>query len=152
MIERTRVLVAGPGRLARLSPIDWRKWASMSSWWNRPPIARSDMRASTFHPPTLAMMEELGVLGELLDDGLKAPVYQYRNRRSGNVISLDMADIADMTPHPYRLQCEQYKLARMLTGRLANHPHGQVRVPASVAVLRPGWRRRDRACRRAAGD
>lgn len=85
-----------------------------------------DMRASTFHPPSIEMMEELGVLPELLAMGLKAPLYQYRNRRSGHVIELDLGEIADVTPHPYRLQCEQFKLARLLTERLANHPHGQV--------------------------
>lgn len=85
-----------------------------------------DMRASTFHPPSLDMMAQLGVLDELVADGLKAPIYQYRNRRSGNVIQLDMAEIADVTRHPFRLQCEQYKLSRLLIGRLTDHPHCEV--------------------------
>lgn len=86
-----------------------------------------DMRASTFHPPTLEMMAELGIVNDLIADGLKAPIYQYRNRRSGHVIELDLGELADMTPFPFRLQCEQYKLARMLTGRIDSHPHGEVR-------------------------
>lgn len=126
MTERTRVLVAGAGPVGAVIAYRLAEMGIDVVLVEPATHCAEDMRASTFHPPTLAMMDELGVLDELLADGLKAPVYQYRNRRSGNVISLDMADIADMTPHPYRLQCEQYKLARLLTGRLANHPHGQV--------------------------
>lgn len=85
-----------------------------------------DMRASTFHPPTLEMMQELGLLDALDADGLRAPVYQYRNRRSGNVIELDMSEIADLTPFPWRLQCEQYKLARLATQALSELPNGRV--------------------------
>jgi 3-(3-hydroxy-phenyl)propionate hydroxylase len=85
-----------------------------------------DMRASTFHPPTLDMMAELGVLDALEAVGLRAPVYQYRNRDTGEVLSLDLGEIADVSPHPYRLQCEQFKLARHLTGLMADHPHAKV--------------------------
>jgi 3-(3-hydroxy-phenyl)propionate hydroxylase len=84
------------------------------------------MRASTFHPPSLEMMEQLGIAEALIADGLKAPLYQYRNRRSGSIIELDLGEIADVTNHPYRLQCEQYKLARMLATKLDSHPHGQL--------------------------
>lgn len=126
MTERTRVLVAGAGPVGAVIAYRLAEMGIDVVLVEPATHCAEDMRASTFHPPTLAMMEELGVLDELLADGLKAPIYQYRNRRSGNVISLDMADIADMTPHPYRLQCEQYKLARLLTGRLAAHPHATV--------------------------
>jgi 3-(3-hydroxy-phenyl)propionate hydroxylase len=65
------------------------------------------------------------VLDELEAQGLRAPVYQYRNRQSGNVISLDLGELHDLTNHPYRLQCEQYKIARLLTSKLDDMPTGQ---------------------------
>jgi 3-(3-hydroxy-phenyl)propionate hydroxylase len=86
-----------------------------------------DMRASTFHAPTLGMLEELGLLETLEAQGLRAPVYQYRNRDTGEVLSFDLGEIADAVKHPYRLQCEQYKLARLITSRLADHPHAEVK-------------------------
>src|SRR3546814_13212021 len=82
-----------------------------------------DMRASTFHPPSLEMMAELGVLDELEAAGLRAPVYQYRNRRPGNRVELDMAEIGHATPYPYRLQCEPFKLSGLPSSRLDAHPH-----------------------------
>lgn len=86
-----------------------------------------DMRASTMHPPTLDMMEELGVLEDLEAQGLRAPVYQYRNRRSGDVIEFDMAELADISRHPYRLQCEQFKLSRLLVRKLEAMKPGSVK-------------------------
>jgi 3-(3-hydroxy-phenyl)propionate hydroxylase len=85
-----------------------------------------DLRASTFHPPTLDMMEELGFLDVLEAQGLRAPVYQYRNRRTGEVLSFDLTEVADALKHPYRLQCEQYKLARLGAERVAASGHGRV--------------------------
>ena len=86
-----------------------------------------DMRASTFHPPSLEMMEELGFLDQLQAQGLRAPVYHYCVRRTGEFFAFDLSEIADQTAYPYRLQCEQYKLARLGARRLADHAHGDVR-------------------------
>lgn len=126
MTVKTKVLIVGAGPVGALTAFRLAEMGIDVVLIEAAPDCPEDMRASTFHPPSLDMMEELGILDELLAQGLKAPIYQYRNRRSGNVIQLDMSEIADVAKHPYRLQCEQYKLARLLTDRLANHPHGQV--------------------------
>ncbi len=91
-----------------------------------------DLRASTFHPPTLEMLNRLGLLDDLIAQGLKAPVYQYRNRITGSVIGFDMTELADVTPFPFRLQCEQWKLARLASERLSAHPHGRTLFSHSV--------------------
>lgn len=127
MTIRTQVLVAGAGPVGSVAASRLAQLGIDTILLETRPDCPEDMRASTFHPPSLEMMETLGVVDDLIADGLKAPVYQYRNRRTGNVIELDMSEIADVTRHPYRLQCEQYKLARLLTDRLVNNPHGEVR-------------------------
>lgn len=85
-----------------------------------------DMRASTFHPPTLEMMAELGIVDTLEEQGLKAPIYQYYNRQSGANFRLDLSEIGDVTSFPYRLQCEQFKLTRLLAEKLAALPNAEV--------------------------
>ena len=90
------------------------------------PQCPEDMRASTFHPPTLDMMEEMGLLDTLESQGLRAPLYQYRNRGTGEVLSLDMGEISDVARHPYRLQCEQFKLTRLIALKLNEHAHGRI--------------------------
>lgn len=86
-----------------------------------------DLRASTFHPPTLEMLDEIGVTSTLLERGLKAPVYHWRDRQSGDVIEFDLSEISDVTRYPFRIQCEQYHLSRALAEGLASHPHASVR-------------------------
>lgn len=86
-----------------------------------------DLRASTFHPPTLEMLDELGLANEIINQGLKAPIYHWRERQTGVVLDFDMSEIADRTRYPFRVQCEQFHLARMLAARLSEHPNADVR-------------------------
>ncbi len=86
-----------------------------------------DMRASTFHPPTLEMMDEIGIAEHLIERGLKAPIYQYRNRQSGEYFAFDLSELENDTRFPFRLQCEQFKLATLLTDRLTEHPNADMR-------------------------
>jgi len=69
-----------------------------------------DLRASTFHPPTLDMLERFGVVESLVAQGLICPAWQFRDRRDG-VVTFDLGLLAGETRHPYRLQCEQWRLA-----------------------------------------
>lgn len=86
----------------------------------------ADMRASTFHPPTLEMLESLEITHKLIERGLKAPIYHWRDRRSGEVLAFDLTEIGDATRHPYRIQCEQYHLSRMLAERLEETANAEV--------------------------
>lgn len=86
-----------------------------------------DLRASTFHPPTLEMLDRFGITEKLIKKGLKAPIYHFRERKTGEVIDFDMGEIADHTPFPYRIQCEQYHLSRMLSDAVRDLPGADVR-------------------------
>ena len=88
-----------------------------------------DLRASTFHPPSLEMIEGLGdgILDEMLAKGLKVSKYQYRDRRTDEVAEFDMAMIADETRFPFRLQLEQYELTLIIEQKLKNYPCAQQR-------------------------
>jgi 3-(3-hydroxy-phenyl)propionate hydroxylase len=69
-----------------------------------------DYRASTMHPPTLDLLEECGATAAMLAMGLVAPTMQYRDRRIGKIAEFDLSVLKKDTGHPYRLQCEQFKL------------------------------------------
>ena len=87
----------------------------------------TDLRASTFHPPTLDQLDRFeGLTRELIDWGLIAPKWQYRDRTEGVVATYDMSVLADLTNHPYRLQAEQWKLTRLLEKRLAALPNAEL--------------------------
>ena len=92
----------------------------------------SESRASTFHPPTLDMLEQLGVAQQLIDEGLKAPKLQYRSKQDGVIAQFDFGEIADRTGHPYRVQAEQFKLTRILLAHLRNNSHFRIEFGARV--------------------
>jgi 3-(3-hydroxy-phenyl)propionate hydroxylase len=81
-----------------------------------------DLRASTFHPPTLDMLERFGVVGALIEQGLVCPHWQFRDRQKGVIATFDLGLLRDDTGHPYRLQCEQWRLTRMLRDQLSANP------------------------------
>ena len=82
-----------------------------------------DLRASTFHPPTLDMLGRFpGVVDQLIAQGLICPTWQFRDRAKGVIATFEMARLAKDTAHPYRLQCEQWRLTRMLRDILAEKP------------------------------
>lgn len=90
------------------------------------------LRASTFHPPTLDMLAQFGVVADLLRMGLPAPTVQYRDR-GGCLAEFDFSVIADATQHPYRLQCEQFKLNLLLEERLRSCADAELRFSSAVS-------------------
>ncbi len=85
-----------------------------------------DLRASTFHPPTLEMLDRFGASQFCIDQGLICPLWQFRDRHSGPVATFDLGLLADVTPYPYRVQCEQWRLTQFLRDDLQRFPHAQI--------------------------
>lgn len=91
-----------------------------------------DLRASTFHPPTLDMLDTLGLGKDLVDRGLICREWQVRWHETGERAVFDLGLLAEDTAHPYRLQCEQAHLAELLLARLDAQPSAAVRFGARV--------------------
>ncbi len=86
-----------------------------------------DLRASTFHPPTLDMLDDLGVVEKLIAQGIICPIWQYRDAKEGVVAEWDLGVLKDDTRHPYRLQCEQYKLTNIIVDELRDRDNVDIR-------------------------
>ncbi|HVL35063.1 MAG TPA: FAD-dependent monooxygenase [Burkholderiales bacterium] len=99
------------------------------------PRLPENLRASTFQPPTLDLLARFGAAERLIAQGRVAPRLQYRDRR-GWVAEFDFGVIADATQHPFRVQCEQYKLNQVLAERLAGLPGARLELGAEVTDLR----------------
>jgi 3-(3-hydroxy-phenyl)propionate hydroxylase len=94
-----------------------------------------DPRAATFHPPTLEMYADSGVTQRLHEMGILCPQWQFRGREEGLVAEFDLGVLADVTPYPYRLQCEQHKLVAILTEILSLRPNCEIRYGAGVEAV-----------------
>ena len=91
-------------------------------------VAPPELRASTFHPPTLDLLDGFGLTERLLAAGLKAPTWQVRLHETGEAAVFDLGLLAEDTRHPYRLQCPQDELVRVAERLALTYP--------SVRVLR----------------
>lgn len=91
-----------------------------------------DLRATSFHPPTLDMLDEWGLAEPLLAGGLVCPHWQIRIHPTGERAVFRLSTIASETRHPFRLQCEQWRLSDELLSRLRNHPHADVQFNSTV--------------------
>ncbi|QGN55835.1 NAD(P)/FAD-dependent oxidoreductase [Novosphingobium sp. Gsoil 351] len=77
------------------------------------PEPAHDLRASTFHPPTLEMLDTIGLATPLIERGLITRDWQVRMHETGERALFDLALLADETPYPFRLQCEQATLVAL---------------------------------------
>jgi 3-(3-hydroxy-phenyl)propionate hydroxylase len=92
-----------------------------------------DPRASTFHPPTLDMLDELGgVTEQVIEQGLIASTWQFRDRHTGPIATFDLSLLEGRTAHPYRVQTEQWKLTRILHERLKEKDGFEIHFGESV--------------------
>ncbi|MGQ0652757.1 MAG: FAD-dependent oxidoreductase [Betaproteobacteria bacterium] len=84
-------------------------------------------RASTTQPPTLEIIEALGLLDEYIRVGLVARTFQFWDRPTRRMIAeFDFGRLAGETAHPYVVQTEQHKLALMGIERLRQMPNARV--------------------------
>jgi 3-(3-hydroxy-phenyl)propionate hydroxylase len=127
-----RVLVAGAGPVGMMAALKLSLAGIPVTVFERNADLAEDLRASTFHPPTLDMLAPFGLTDALHRQGLVARHTQFRDRRSGVIAEFDMQLLAGETDHPYRLQCEQYKLTRLVRDRLAAFPDTTLRFGAGV--------------------
>ncbi len=93
-----------------------------------------ELRASTFHPPTLDMLDGLGLAAPLIAQGLVTPTWQIRRHEDGARAVFDLGVLKDDTGHPYRLQAEQWKLSRLVLAKLRAEHAGAVTLRFGARV------------------
>ncbi len=86
--------------------------------FEKEPELTHDLRAGSYHPPTLEMLDQLGVTEEMHKTGIKVPRWQIRDRVEGLVAEFDLSLVADETPYPYRLHLEQHRLTPILLDKI----------------------------------
>src|SRR5215218_9348771 len=132
MAIEQRVLIAGAGPVGLVAAANLVSRGVPVTVFEAGGDLSEESRASTFHPPTLDMLDTLGAAEPLIAQGLIAPRFQYRARHGGPIGRFDFAAIADETAHPYRLQCEQSKLTRILYEQLKANPLFQIEFGSRV--------------------
>ncbi len=128
----SHVLIAGAGPVGLVSALTLATAGISVTVFERRAEPQEDLRASTFHPPTLDLLARFGLTEELVSQGLVARYTQQRDRKEGLIAEFDMALLEGDTQHPFRLQCEQWKLSILLVERLAKLPHVTILMGAEL--------------------
>jgi 3-(3-hydroxy-phenyl)propionate hydroxylase len=94
---------------------------------------QNDPRAATTHPATLDLLEDDGLADDMARVGLVAPIFQFWDRPSGELVAeFDHAILKDDTRHPFVVQCEQFKTAKLLLERLRGLSNVEVKFDHEV--------------------
>lgn len=129
------VVIAGAGPVGMIAAADLVRQGIAVLVLEKSEKLSTESRASTFHPPTLDMLDDLGFAQALIAQGLKAQKVQYGSTLDGMLGTFDFSAISDLTRHPYRLQAEQYKLTNIVLEALQGNPLFQIRFNAGVASV-----------------
>jgi 2-polyprenyl-6-methoxyphenol hydroxylase-like FAD-dependent oxidoreductase len=127
-----RVLIAGAGPVGLTAAAYLVRRGIPVKVFEASAALSTESRASTFHPPTLDILDDLGVAKQLVQRGLIARRLQYRSGRDEMMATFDYAAISDLTRHPYRLQCEQFHLTRIIHTLLSGNPNYEIEFGTRV--------------------
>jgi 2-polyprenyl-6-methoxyphenol hydroxylase-like FAD-dependent oxidoreductase len=130
-----RVIVVGGGPVGLVSALGLAVQEIPVLVLESQPTLFKDLRAGSFHPPSLEVLEPLGVTKKLLEIGIVVPRWQFRDRAEGVVGVFELSLLKDETPYPFRLHLEQHKLTPMIHAMLGRIPHAEVRFSARVVGL-----------------
>jgi len=114
-----RVLIAGGGPVGLLCAWLLGRHGIPVRLFDENERPRDDPRAATTHPATLDLLDADGLADDMARVGLVCPIFQFWDRPSGELIAqFDHAVLKDDTRHPFVVQCEQFKTAKLILQRL----------------------------------
>lgn len=113
MSETLPVLIAGAGPVGMVAAALLLKQGIPVIVFEAEATPPVDLRAGTFHPPSLEIMEQAGYTQKLLEIGIQVPHWQLRDLHEGVIAEFDLGLLKNDTAYPFRLHCEQHKLTRL---------------------------------------
>lgn len=114
------VLVSGGGPVGLLCALLLGRAGIPVRVFDANPCLQDDPRAATTHPATLDVLAQVpGLVDDMARIGLVTPIFQFWDRPANRKIAeFDHAVLKADTRHPFVIQCEQFKTAKLLLARL----------------------------------
>jgi 3-(3-hydroxy-phenyl)propionate hydroxylase len=135
MNSRTKVLIAGAGPVGLTAALLLGHKGIPVIVLEAQDAISEELRASTFHPPTLDMMAPYGITARMVEAGLLCPTWQIRLHPSGDRAVFDLSVLKGDTDHPYRLQCEQAKYCHFVLDAVRKLPSVDLRFGCAVTGI-----------------
>jgi 3-(3-hydroxy-phenyl)propionate hydroxylase len=125
--EKRRILIAGGGPVGLLCAWLLGRRGLPVRLFDSNNGLQADPRAATTHPATLDLLSEDGLDHDMARVGLVAPIFQFWDRPGQQMVAqFDHTVLKNDTRHPFVVQCEQFKTARLLLERLRAYPNVEV--------------------------
>jgi 3-(3-hydroxy-phenyl)propionate hydroxylase len=125
--ERLPVVIAGAGPTGLMCALALARAGVPVVVFEQEAALTHDLRAGSYHPPTLEMMAPFGITARMHETGIRVPRWQMRSRSGDLVAEFDLGMLADVTPYPYRLHLEQHRLTPIQLDLLRAEPLATVR-------------------------
>ncbi len=136
-VDDRRVLIAGGGPVGLLCAWRLGRLGLPVRLFEENEAPQADPRAATTHPATLDLLSEDGLADDMARVGLVAPFFQFWDRPTDQLVAqFDHAILKDDTAHPFVVQCEQFKTAKLVLERLKTLPNVEVMFGHAVVDVR----------------
>src|SRR3954447_4133679 len=117
--DDNRILIAGGGPVGLLCAWLLGRQGLPVRLFDENSEPQADPRAATTHPATLDLLDDDGLAADMARVGLVAPIFQFWDRPKQELVAeFDHALLRDDTRHPFVVQCEQFKTAKLILQRL----------------------------------
>jgi 3-(3-hydroxy-phenyl)propionate hydroxylase len=125
--EDRRVLIAGGGPVGLLCAWLLGRKGIPVRLFDENDSPQADPRAATTHPATLDLLSDDGLSADMARVGLVAPIFQFWDRPTDSLVAeFDHTILKNDTKHPFVVQCEQFKTAKLILQRLEKIPNAEI--------------------------
>src|SRR6267142_5575047 len=134
---QSRVVVVGAGPVGMVCALALNKRGIPVTVLEQELAPVKDQRAASIHPPTLELLDAIGITEKIIPLGLVSTKYRFHDRVTQSVVAeFDLERMRDEFKFPFVLQYEQYKLTASIAAEYANAADFDVRFSHCVTGMR----------------
>jgi len=134
--KKSNVIIVGAGPVGVICALALSRSGIPVTIFEQEPGPLEDQRAASIHPSTLELLNDIGFVQSIIDDGLVSPVYRFHDRLTNDVVAeFNLGDMGDELQFPFVLQYEQYKMTAAITKAYGEQPDFDIRFSHAVRSL-----------------
>jgi 3-(3-hydroxy-phenyl)propionate hydroxylase len=135
-MSRSQVVISGGGPVGLICAYALARRGVTVTVLDQNSELQDDPRAATTHPATLELLDGLGVIDQVIEQGLVAEEFEFWDRPTGEkVATFDHAALSEDTKFPFVVQCEQFKLAKIFLAKLQGEATATVLFDHNVTAI-----------------